>query len=248
MKDDIFIDVNCDLGEGIGNEKLLMPMISSCNIACGGHAGDEQTMSEVSILAKKNSVKVGAHPSYPDRENFGRVSMEMENSDLIESIQDQMSRFMSILNQENIPLHHIKPHGALYNDMRLDIQLTRTFLKSIERFKENTILFVPYGSELQKEAMRLGFTVKREAFADRGYNMNLSLVSRHEPDAVISEPETVLQNLLRIVNNEHVLTKEDNKVFIKAETICIHGDNPSAVEILNHLTKELPKHRIHIKR
>lgn len=248
MTDDLFIDINCDVGEGIGNEVQLMPFMSSCNIACGGHAGDQGSMLEVAKLAKKFSVKVGAHPSYPDPENFGRVSMKIQNSRLVESIQNQMSSFESILKEQDIVLNHIKAHGALYNDIRRDSDLARTFLKSIDGFKDTALLYVPYGSAIEKEAHMRGFSTKREAFADRNYNLDLSLVPRQRVDAVITSPEEVLENLLRMVKEKHILTKEGIKVYIHADTFCIHGDTPSAFEILNYLSTELPKVKIHIKK
>ena len=244
----IYIDINCDVGEGIGNEQSLMPLISSCNIACGGHAGDHATMSEVAKLAKKFSVKVGAHPSYPDPKNFGRISMNIPDAHLRESIQEQMSVFDSILKKENIPLNHIKAHGALYNDISRDSDLAKLFMRSIDDYKDTAAIYAPYGSAIEEEAKKRRFAIKREAFADRNYNLDLSLVSRQHSNAVIDRPEEALEHLVRMVREKHVRTRGGSKVHIQADTFCIHGDTPSALEILNYLSEELPKANIHIKK
>jgi len=242
----IYIDINCDVGEGIGNEKSLMPLISSCNIACGGHAGDLETISEVTKLAKVHGVKVGAHPSYPDRDNFGRVSVDISQKELITSIRRQMDDFMTVLKRENITLHHIKPHGALYNDISKNPDLAETFLKAIEDFKNTGWIYVPYKSAIEVAALKNGFQIKREAFADRNYNSDLSLVSRQLPGAVLEAPEEVLQHLVNMVTTQNVTTSEGEKAKIIADTFCVHGDTPSALEILNYLSRELPKANIRI--
>ncbi|MGI9550041.1 MAG: 5-oxoprolinase subunit PxpA [Aurantibacter sp.] len=246
--DSAYIDINCDLGEGLGNESELMPLISSCNIACGGHAGSKETALEVSKLASKYRVKVGAHPSYPDRENFGRVSMDIPKADLIESIQKQMDGFKSILKKENIPLNHIKAHGALYNDTAKDQVLAETFLEALDAYKKEVFLYIPYKSVIAQQADRHDFRIKFEAFADRNYNADLSLVSRKLPDAVIKDPQEVLTHLLHMVEKGLVKTSGGDKIPIRAETYCVHGDTPSALQILTYLSEKLPKANIHIKK
>ncbi|MBM1107280.1 5-oxoprolinase subunit PxpA [Aurantibacter crassamenti] len=248
MNEAIYIDINCDVGEGIGNENLLMPLVSSCNIACGGHAGDNNSMLAVAKLANMHSVKVGAHPSYPDTDNFGRVSMKISSVRLIESIKNQLANFASILKREHIALNHIKAHGALYNDISSNSDLAKIFIKSIENYKDTAILYVPYGSAIAEEAQKKRFKFVQEAYADRNYNIDLSLVSRLRSDAVISEPKRVLEHLVRMVKEKHILSQDGNKVYIEAETFCVHGDTPSAIEILSYLTLELPKMNIYIKK
>lgn len=246
--DTLYIDINCDVGEGVGNETELMPLISSCNIACGGHAGNIETMEVVAKLANKNDVKVGAHPSYPDWENFGRVSMNISEFDLKKSIRGQLVDFVSVLKKENIPLNHIKAHGALYNDISKDSYLAKIFLNSVENYKDVALLYVPYGSVIGEEALKKGFQIMYEAFADRNYNENLSLVSRKLPGAVIEDPEKVLKHLLKMVREKCIITLEGSQIHIEAKTYCIHGDTPSAFEILNYLSMELPKANILIKK
>jgi len=241
------IDINCDVGEGVGNEKELFPLIGSCNIACGGHAGSEETIRLCLELAKQFSVKVGAHPSFPDKKNFGRVSMNISNEELIKSIQTQMQLFQSILKDMDMQLHHIKPHGALYNDIAKDEFLAVTFLKSIETFKNQVYLYVPYGSVIQRIAIENGFKVLIEAFADRNYNTDLSLVLRKENNALISEGRKVLEHILNMYVDKVVETVSGESIAIDADTYCIHGDTPSAIQILMYLTNHLPKHNLQVK-
>lgn len=243
-----FIDINCDVGEGIGNEKDLMPFISSCNIACGAHTGDQESMRTVALLAYEHKVKVGAHPSYPDKENFGRVSVNISSDELIQSIQEQLAVFASILKKENITLYHIKPHGALYNDIAKNTVLAQTFLASIEKYKKEVFIYVPYESAIEKECLNQGFKVKYEAFGDRNYNNDLSLVSRNNKKALLEDPKNVLEHVLHIANRGEVKTMNGELKQIKADTYCIHGDTPSALQILMYLSNELPEHNLQIKK
>ncbi len=244
----IDIDINCDVGEGIGNETQILPFISSCNIACGGHAGNTQSMQEVVRIAKLYTIKLGAHPSYPDPINFGRVSMQIEDDILLQSIQEQIARLISVLDAEGVPLHHIKPHGALYNNVAKDVALASIFLKAIAPYKRNAYIYTPYNSVIEKIALNQGYLVKREAFADRSYNSDLSLVSRRLPKALIEKPKEVLEHLVKIARDQEVVTVTGESISILADTYCVHGDTPSALEILMYLSKELPKHQIQIKK
>ena len=242
------IEINCDVGEGIGNEAELLPLISSCNIACGGHAGDIDTMTKVVRLAKKNGVRVGAHPSYPDRENFGRISMYISPESLIESIQSQLKFFTTILDKEQVKMHHIKPHGALYNDIAKNPDLAKTFLEAIGQYKDDVFLYVPYKSSIEIESLKKNFTIKYEAFGDRNYNLDFTLVSRKHSKAVIENPEMVLSHLLSMIEKESLRTVDGELLKIKADTFCIHGDTSSALQILTYLSEELPNRNISIIR
>ncbi len=246
--ENIGIDINCDLGEGIGNEKDILPLISSCSIACGGHAGNDQTIREVALLAKENNVKIGAHPSYPDRENFGRLTMHMSHDALIDSIKHQMSNFVSIISSENIGLHHIKAHGALYNDIANSPELARAFLQAVEPYKEGVFLYVPFNSAIEGEALVAGFEIRYEAFGDRNYNMDGSLVSRNEVDAIISEPRLVLEHIGRMVREREVKLPDTKRIRMLADTYCIHGDTPNALEILTYLSDCLAMYNIQIRK
>ncbi|WP_339705281.1 5-oxoprolinase subunit PxpA [uncultured Kriegella sp.] len=245
---EVNIDINCDVGEGLDNEHQLFQYISSCSIACGGHAGNRESMEKVARLAKESRIKIGAHPSYPDRPNFGRRTMEISSEVLAHSIQEQIRDLESILDNQSVDLHHIKAHGALYNDMVKNTALASTFLSAIEKYKERTFIYVPYGSTVAVQALKRGFKIKYEAFADRSYNVDLGLVSRSHPKALIQDCQKVLQHLLFMVKHSKVSTVDAVEIKMRAETFCIHGDSPSALRILMYLDQELPKHNIKIKR
>ena len=243
-----YIDINCDVGEGVGNEAQLFPLISSCNIACGGHAGNVSSIKRIVGLAKKWNIKIGAHPSYPDKKNFGRTSMNIPSEALIKSIEEQIDRLFSIVQKQNIPLHHIKAHGALYNDIAANAALASTFLKAISKFGKDILIFVPFGSEIEKMAITQGYSIRHEAFADRNYNADLSLVKRSHPEALIQSPELVLKHVVQIVKFQKVRTLTTENVRILADTFCIHSDTPAAIKIVMYLSQELPNHNIRIKK
>ena len=240
------IDLNCDVGEGLQNEKDLFPFISSCSIACGGHAGDKKTMASVVSLALQYGVKIGAHPSYPDRQNFGRKSLKLTGTELMASIRDQINSLMGVMSEKKAVLHHIKPHGALYNDLAKDRELVLSFLEAIAPLQNNCKLYAPYGSVIALEAKKAGWPLFYEAFGDRNYNPDLSLVSRTLPQALIREPEKVLDHILPMILHGKVHTCEGVSKPMVADTICIHGDTEGVLEILMYLDRELPKNNIHI--
>lgn len=234
------------MGEGVGNEAQLMPLVSSCNIACGGHAGNKAIMRSTIQLAKKHGAKIGAHPGYPDTEKFGRVVLNIPIEELIRSIKDQLRVFTQILKEEGGELHHIKPHGALYNELAKNETLAKAFLQAIEPYTSGVFLYVPPGSVIEKLAKISGVMVKREAFADRNYNDDLSLVSRSDKNALIMEPKQVLSHLKVMINEGVVETVSGKKIGILAETFCVHGDTPSALKILMYLHRELPNYQLKI--
>lgn len=242
-----YIDINCDVGEGVENESELFLLISSCNIACGGHAGSKETIQTCLKLAQENNVLIGAHPSYPDKENFGRISMDISGEDLIDSIKNQMQFFLNQCDWVGASLHHIKPHGALYNDLAKDKVKAQFFLKAIDPYKNNIFLYVPYGSIVQELALLQNFKVKREAFADRNYNSDLSLVSRKMDNAVITNEREVLAHILRMFNEKRVKSIDGKETPLFADTFCIHGDTPNALQILTYITVHLNEHNIHSK-
>ena len=229
------ISINCDVGEGLNNETALMPYLSYCNVACGGHFGDAFTMKETTGIALKHGVKIGAHPSYPDKENFGRVSMEMPKTELISTIQQQINTLKKVVDAASAKLHHIKPHGALYNDISKNEQLAETFLSSVEIYKNKCLLMLPYGSVVAKMAVEKGFGILLEAFADRNYNNDLSLVSRTQPNALITGKEEMLAHVASMINNNKVYTVQGEWKTIKADTFCVHSDTPNAEELVEYL-------------
>jgi len=240
------IDINCDVGEGIGNELKLMPMISSCSIACGGHAGDPAIIKETIRLASLHFVHIGAHPSYPDKPNFGRKVMDISLSDLQKSLEEQINSVQFELRKSVATLNHVKAHGALYNKAAVDVETAQCLIDAVKSTTKDIWLYAPYGSILAEMALKQGLRVRYEAFIDRNYNKDLTLVSRDKPDAVISDAKKVLKHLLRMITKHKVKTIEGERVDIKAKTYCVHGDNPNAIRILKYLSKKLPNFGIKI--
>ena len=242
-----YIDINADLGEGIGNEAQLMPFISSCNIACGGHAGDENTMREVVKLSKQYGVKIGAHPSFPDIENFGRLPVDMSCVALFKSVENQIYNLKTIIEEENAALHHVKPHGALYNMAMQDKKIATVIVEVMKRMHLPVFLYVPYGSVIESVATQHNIPIIYEAFADRNYNSNLTLVSRQDANAVLYDEDAVFQHVFKMITEGKVKTLSGKDVEIKAHTFCIHGDTPKAIKLANHLKHSLESKGVFIQ-
>lgn len=238
------IDINCDLGEGMGREAEILPLIGSCSVACGGHTGDPHSMEATIQGAQRHRVKVGAHPSFPDRDHFGRRSMAMGKADLMASIREQLAAFDRALARCGAKLHHIKAHGALYNQTVGDESLARTYLEALKAYRNRALLYVPYGSVIAALARDQGFGIWFEAFADRQYRADLSLLPRGERDALIEEPPKVLEHLLPMVREGRVRTVEGGIRKLRVDTLCVHGDNPRVSEILMYLSRELPNNQV----
>ena len=232
------IDINCDLGEGLNNEHLLMPLISSCNIACGGHAGSQQVMDKVIGLAIENNVKIGAHPGFPDKENFGREIMDISDAELQRTVEKQLQLFKERAVLQNATVHHVKPHGALYNLIAVNEEKAKVVVKAIQNVFGDIRIYVPYNSKIEIVAKENGMKIIYEAFVDRTYNDNLTLVSRALPYALICDQEKAVAHVKKMAEESLVKTVQGNEQSIKAETFCIHGDNKKAVEILEALKEE----------
>ncbi len=232
------LNINCDLGEGLNNEHIIMPLINSCNIACGGHAGDNGSMIECVEISIKNNVKIGAHPSYPDKINFGRKKIDISPSQLSYSIISQIESLETIADSYGLELNHIKAHGALYNQMIIDTELSNFYLNTIKDFKNKCSLYIPYNSEIEKIALKKGFSIIYEVFGDRNYNDDLSLVSRSNENALITDPESVVNHIKTIKETETVKTINGNYKKIKFDTICIHSDTNNSIEILKKINQE----------
>ncbi|MDC1464555.1 5-oxoprolinase subunit PxpA [Polaribacter sp.] len=241
------IDINCDVGEGLNNEHLLMPYITSCNIACGGHFGDKNSIDETIELAIQNNVLIGAHPSFPDTENFGRKLINISDDAFKESIQNQLNLFMNSLSFFHVKLHHIKPHGALYNSIAVDENLAILFIDTIKKFTIDAYLYVPYNSVIERVAKENNIKIKYEAFADRNYNDDLSLVSRTYENALILDKKQVFLHVHRIIKEDKVKTVSGKEVKIKADTFCVHGDSKNAIEIVKYVSRELKNHAIIVR-
>lgn len=233
------IDINCDLGEGLDNEHIIMPLISSCNISCGAHAGSIEIMDKVIQLAVKHKVKIGAHPSFPDRKNFGRKVLDISNSDLQKSLEDQLTILKDRALLKNATIHHVKPHGALYNLIAVNREKASIVIAAILHVFEAVKLYVPYQSRIEEVAVQSGIEIVYEAFADRMYNEDLSLVSRTFSNALIEDKLEVLKQVQKISNKQLVTTVNFHEKKIKASTFCVHGDTKNAIEILEYLHKHL---------
>jgi UPF0271 protein len=240
----IIIDINADVGEGLNNEVQLMPYLSSCNIACGSHAGDEQIMTKVVKLAKKHKVKIGAHPSFPDKQNFGRQIVHMSCADLYTSLKQQVRQLMKVLRTEHVTLHHIKPHGALYNLATIDEKTANVIIEVVKSIALPLYLYVPYGSVIANLAQKENIKITYEAFADRNYNNDLTLVSRSQDNAIITDPDNVFRHVYNMISEQKVKTINGVEVGIKADTFCVHGDNPKALNVLRLLTEKLQQHQV----
>lgn len=241
------IDINADLGEGAGQDHVIMPLISSCNIACGGHVGDEQSMRETIDLAAMNNVKIGAHPSYPDIENFGRIPLDISDIDLEESLIKQLTDFYRIAKDSNQKVYHIKAHGALYNNIAKSEKTAKTYLKAISRLGIKAQLYVPYNSVIHKLA-RSNYQCLIEAFIDRAYNSDLSLVARSKKKALHKTPEAAWSQLFQIVVHKRVKTAKKSNVKLHADTFCIHGDHPNARQILEYIHGQFVEHNITLQK
>ena len=235
------IDINCDVGEGLQNEHVLMPYISSCNIACGGHFGGEDSIDKTIQLAQLNDVKIGAHPSFPDKENFGRKLMKISDNELKKSIQNQMELFLERLTKVNAELHHIKPHGALYNAIAVDEKLANLFIESIQEYLKDISLYVPYNSVIERVALKEKIKIKYEVFADRNYTDDLKLVSRTNSSALITDKKMVFEHILLMVEHQKVKTISGLLKSIKADTFCVHGDTENAIEIVKYIHQQFEK-------
>lgn len=229
------LDLNCDLGEGLPVDGSLMPYLNSCNIACGGHAGDESSMRKALLLAKENKVKIGAHPSYPDQRNFGRVLMKIALEDLKESLIYQLSNFNNLAKELGCAIHHVKPHGALYNNAGKDEATAEVIVKSLLEVMPEAILYCAPKSVLEEAATASNVTVWSEVFADRNYMDDLSLVPRTHPDAVMYDPDEVIEHLRNIINLSAIRSLKGNLHPVEAHTVCIHGDNPKVLEIVKKI-------------
>lgn len=226
--------INCDLGEGMSNDAELMPYLDECNIACGGHFGDTQTIQSVITLAIKHNVLVGAHPSFPDKENFGRNIISLSPDDLSHSLYNQILHFNKVCSQLNVKMNHIKLHGALYNLTCVDAQFAQLVLNVYQKFDLAFKLFLPYQSVIAEMA-KDKFQISYEAFIDRSYNSDLSLVNRLQHGAIINDPMLACKQVNSILNNNYVTSLDGNKVKIKADTFCLHGDNPNALKLVQYL-------------
>src|SRR5687768_1003474 len=222
------VDINCDLGEGCDNDAELMPFISSANIACGYHAGDSETMKRTVALAMANGVAIGAHPGYLDRENFGRTTMSLSSHDLIELVTEQLRAMRTVCDSMDAKLHHVKPHGAMYNQAAKDREMAASIAEAVRAFDRELVLYGLSGSFLISEAEIAGLKTASEVFADRTYQADGTLTPRSQPGALIADVQQAIDQVIQMVETQTVTATTGEIVPIRAETICIHGDGEHA--------------------
>lgn len=233
------IDINCDMGEGAGNDASIMPHISSANIACGYHAGDERSIWHTIELALQHGVAIGAHVSFLDRANFGRTEMDIPLAEVYDLVTQQLVLINEIAEELGTSPVHVKPHGALYNMAAVNRDLAQVIARAVRDFDRQLLLYGLSGSHSISEAASLGIRTVAEAFADRAYEADGSLVARSKPGALIDDKNKAAAQVLQIVREGNVEAISGEHIPIKAETICIHGDGPHAAEFARHIHQTL---------
>ncbi len=246
------ININCDLGEkskfhSIENDPELLNIVNSANIACGYHAGDEQTMEMVIQISKKNSVSLGAHPSFKDPENFGRKRMNLSSLEIKKLIFDQYEILQKIAQKYNENVTHIKPHGALNNMACEDLELATTLAVAIKELNKDIIYLVPTGSQMEVAAKKNGLKIACEIFADRNYEDNGNLISRSKPNALITDPQLAKNHVLSMVKNQAINCLSGKQIPCEIDSVCIHGDNESSLATAKSIRDNLVDNGLELK-
>ena len=246
------ININCDLGEkskhhSNKHDPELLEIVNSANVACGFHAGDEETMNMVVQISKKNGVSIGAHPSFNDPENFGRKRINLSSSEIRKLIIDQYEILQNIALKNDQIVSHIKPHGALNNMACEDIELSNTLAKAIREIDKDLIYLVPTGSKMEEAANKLNMNIACEIFADRNYEDDGNLVSRKKPNALITDPEIAKKHVLSMVQNQALNCHSGKQIPCKIDSICIHGDNISSLDTAKSIKKNLIDNGLKLK-
>lgn len=241
------IDLNCDIGEGMTTDAHIIPFISSANIACGFHAGNEDTIRQTIELCLQYNVAIGAHPSWPDKENFGRKEMHLPEQELFNCITEQLYIITRIASAYNTKMHHVKPHGALYNQSAKDRNIAATIAMAVKAFDASLLLFGLSGSCSLTEAEQEGLHTAHEVFADRTYQDNGSLTPRSQPNALIESEEKAVSQAIQMIEKGTVETVSGTLIRVKADTICLHGDGKHAVAFCRNIHQQLKQNKIEIK-
>ena len=246
------ININCDLGEkskfhSIKNDPQLLNIVNSANIACGYHAGDEQTMEMVIQISKKNGVSMGAHPSFNDPENFGRKRMNLNSLEIKKLIFEQYEILQKIAQNYNENVTHIKPHGALNNMACEDLELATTLAVAIKEINKDIIYLVPTGSQMEVAAKKNSLRIACEIFADRNYEDNGNLISRSKPNALITDPELAKKHVLSMVKNQAINCLSGKQIPCEIDSVCIHGDNESSLATAKSIKDNLVNNGLILK-
>lgn len=246
------VDLNCDMGEGfgpwpMGNDATLMKYISSANIACGFHAGDASTMRRTVELAVENGVAIGAHPGFPDLQGFGRRNMSLSPSEIYDQVLYQVAALKGICEANDAKLHHVKPHGALYNQAAKDREMADAIAAAVRRVDDRLVMYGLSGSLLIAAACDAGLPTASEVFADRSYQTDGSLTPRSSADALISDTSTAARQAVQMIEKQTVIVTTGETVHLDVQTICIHGDGERAVEFAAEIRRELDNRGIVVK-
>lgn len=240
------IDLNCDMGEipeaiADGTQESLMKWLSSANIACGGHAGDSKTMETTVRQALRHNLAIGAHPGYPDRENFGRVELKLSSNEIAEFVQEQVEALATIAARLGATIRHVKPHGALYNQAVHNAELAAAIAEGVARWNREVVLVGLAGSPMLDVFRKAGFAVAAEAFADRLYEPDGTLRARKHDDALIRDPEAAGQLAVNIAAHGKIIARGGAEIPVNAQTLCIHGDTPGSDKIAAAVAKALAR-------
>lgn len=246
------IDLNCDLGEGFGNyqpgfDEEILNYITSANIACGFHAGDPSVMGKTVKLALEKGVAIGAHPGLADLIGFGRRNMDITPREAYDLVVYQIGALYGFIKAEGAKMQHVKPHGALYNMAAKSIALSEAIAEAVYKINPQLIIFGLAGSELIKAGEKIGLRTANEVFADRTYQQDGSLTPRSQPDALITDADTAISQVLRMVKEGKVQSQQGVDLSIKADTICLHGDSPHALEFSRRIKGVLEESNIYTK-
>ena len=246
------IDLNCDLGESFGNYKIgmdeeVIKYISSANIACGFHASDPLVMEKTVVLAKENGVQVGAHPGFPDLAGFGRRNMNVSTAELKAMVMYQVGALAAFCKAKGVKMNHVKPHGAMYNMAAKDIRLALAIAEGIAEVDDSLILLGLSGSQLLKAGRETGLKCAAEVFADRAYEEDGSLVARTKPGAVIADENEVIERVIKMIKLGKVQAITGKEIEIKPDSICVHGDNPKALNFVKLIRQRLIQENIKIE-
>ncbi|MGI4983369.1 MAG: 5-oxoprolinase subunit PxpA [Janthinobacterium lividum] len=241
------IDLNADLGEGCTTDEALLDLVSSANIACGWHAGGADAMRDCAQWAVARGVAIGAHPSFLDRENFGRAEMQLTPDEVHSGMLYQLGALSAIVHAAGGRIAHVKPHGALYNQAARDSVLADAIVRAVRTFDASLTIFGLAGGELVAAARRAGLAVVEEAFADRGYRADGSLVPRSEPGAMIHDEDAMIERILTMIHEKRVRTVDGSWCAVNAQTFCLHGDGPHALAFARRIRTTLETNRIHVR-
>ncbi|MEB8126716.1 5-oxoprolinase subunit PxpA [Staphylococcus succinus] len=245
------VDLNCDLGEAFGNysfggDEQIIPLITSANVACGFHAGDQHVMNQTIKRAKEHNIGIGAHPGLPDLQGFGRRNMDLSPDEIYDIVIYQLGALSGFCKIHNVKINHVKPHGALYQMGARDKDIAHAIAQAVYDFDESLYYVGLSNTLLISEAKKIGLKTASEVFADRRYEDDGQLVSRKADDALITDTKEAIAQVVKMVKSKSVITKNNREIDIEADTICVHGDGAHALEFVSEIKERLSKEGVSI--